>query len=199
MKTYTIIKKPNILDWKNIPSADIDIHLQEEHVEISAKGQLCYDNENLYVRLSTIEPNVRAQHFGLLDRPCEDSCLEFFFCPIYEDNRYFNIEYNPNCCIYLGMGSGIHDLVRLIPNSDIPFSPQTLKTSNGWEIRYQIPFEFIRRFFPEFFPQSGTKMRGNFYKCGNLTEKVHFLCWNEITSAPISFHRPCDFGILEFE
>ena len=96
MKTYTIMKKPNILDWKNIPSADIDIHLQEEHVEISAKGQLCYDNENLYVRLSTIEPNVRAQHFGLLDRPCEDSCLEFFFCPIYEDNRYFNIEYYLN-------------------------------------------------------------------------------------------------------
>ena len=199
MKTYTIMRKPNILDWKNIPSADIDIHLQEEHVEISAKGQLCYDDENLYVRLSTIEPNIRAEHFGLLDIPCEDSCLEFFFCPIYEDNRYFNIEYNPNCCIYLGIGSGMHDLVRLIPGAEIPFSPQASKTSNGWEIRYQIPYEFIRRFFPDFLPQAGTKMRGNFYKCGDLTEKEHFLCWNRITSTPISFHRTCDFGVLEFE
>lgn len=199
MKSYTIIRKPNILDWTKIPFAKIDIQLQDTPVDISATGQLCYDDEFLYVRLTAREKNIRAEYTGPLDPPCEDSCLEFFFCPIYGDDRYFNIEYNPNCCIYLGIGSGINDLVRLIPESGIPFFPNVVRTDCRWEITYQIPFEFIRRFFPDFTPVSGTKMYGNFYKCGDLTVTEHYLCWNKINANPVSFHRPCDFGILKFE
>ena len=99
----------------------IDTHIQNESVDISATGQVCYDEEALYVRLTAKEKNIRAEGKGPLDAPCEDSCLEFFFCPMMEDNRYFNIEYNPNCCIYLGFASGVHDLVRLIPENGIPF------------------------------------------------------------------------------
>lgn len=168
-------------------------------MDIAATAQLCYDEEHIFVRLTAKEANVRAEYTGLLDAPCEDSCLEFFFCPNYDDDRYFNIEYNPNCCIYLGIGSGIHDLVRLVPGADIPFSPASTRTEDGWEITYQIPFEFIRRFFPDFAPKSGTKIRENFYKCGDLTVQPHYLCWNKITSNPISFHRPSDYGVLEFE
>ena len=199
MKTYTIVKKPDVLDWSRIPEVQIDTHLQNQTVDISATGQVCYDDKALYVRLSAKEKNIRAEYTGPLDAPCEDSCLEFFFCPIYGDDRYFNIEYNPNCCIYLGIASGIDNLVRLIPEFGIPFSPKAIRTSDGWEITYQIPFEFIRRFFPEFAPTSGTKIRGNFYKCGDLTVEEHYLCWNQIISNPVSFHRPCDFGLLEFQ
>ena len=199
MKNYTIIKKPSVLDWSKIPSVQIDTHLQDQVVDISATGQVCYDEEALYVRLTAKEKNIRAEGTGPLDAPCEDSCLEFFFCPIMENNRYFNIEYNPNCCIYLGFASGIHDLVRLIPESGIPFSPKAVRTDDGWEITYHIPFEFIRRFFPDFTATSGKQIKGNFYKCGDLTVQEHYLCWNMITSNPVSFHRPCDFGILEFE
>ena len=199
MKSYTIVKKPTILDWKNIPAVQMDIQLQNEPVDISATGQLCYDDGALYVRLAAKEKNIRAEYTGPLDAPCEDSCLEFFFCPIYGDDRYFNIEYNPNCCIYLGIANGINNLVRLIPQFEFPFSPNVIRTDDGWEITYQIPFEFIRRFFPDFAPTSGTKIRGNFYKCGDLTVQEHYLCWNKITSNPVSFHRPCDFGFLVFE
>ena len=199
MRTYTIVKKTDILDWKSIPAVQIDTQLQNEPVDISATAQLCYDDDTLYVHLSAKEKNIRAEYTGPLDAPCEGSCLEFFFCPIMGDNRYFNIEYNPNCCVYLGFASGVHDLVRLISESGIPFSPHSVRTEDGWEITYQIPFEFIRRFFPDFAPTSGTKMRGNFYKCGDLTVKEHYLCWNMITCDPVSFHRPCDFGLLEFE
>ena len=199
MKEYTIVKKPNILDWTKIPEVQIDTHLQDQVVDISATGQVCYDNEALYVRLCAKEKNIRAEYTGPLDAPCEDSCLEFFFCPVPGDNRYFNIEYNPNCCIYLGLASCLNDLVRLIPEFGIPFSPKATRTEDGWEIVYQIPFEFIRRFFPDFSATSGTKIRGNFYKCGDLTAQEHYLCWNMITSNPVSFHRTCDFGILTFE
>ena len=199
MKSYTIIKKPHVLDWEKVPSVQMDIQLQNEPVDISATGQLCYDEEAIYVRLAAKEKNIRAEYTGPLDAPCEDSCLEFFFCPIYGDDRYFNIEYNPNCCIYLGIANGINNLVRLIPEFGFPFSPNVIRTDDGWEITYQIPFEFIRRFFPDFAPTSGTKIRGNFYKCGDLTVQEHYLCWNQITSNPVSFHRPCDFGFLIFE
>ena len=199
MKSYTITKKSEALDWTTIPVAPIDIHLQEEMVDIAATAQLCYDKEAIFVRLTAKEANIRAEYTDVLSQVCEDSCLEFFFSPIWGDDRYFNIEYNPNCCVYLGMGSGVHDLIRLVPGAPIPFSPKAIRTEDGWEITYQIPFEFIRRFFPEFVPTSGTKMRGNFYKCGDKTVQQHYLCWNMITSNPVSFHRPCDYGILEFE
>ncbi len=199
MKSYTITKKSETLDWTTIPVAPIDIHLQEEAVDIAASAQLCYDEKAIYVRLAAKEANIRAEYTDVLSQVCEDSCLEFFFSPIWGDDRYFNIEYNPNCCVYLGMGSGVHDLIRLVPGAPIPFSPKAIRTEDGWEIIYQIPFEFIRRFFPEFAPISGTKMRGNFYKCGDKTVQQHYLCWNMITSNPVSFHRPCDYGILEFE
>ena len=199
MRTYTITKKNETLDWVNIPIAPIDIHLQKESVDISATGQLCYDEKALYVRLTAKESNIRAENKGVLDAPCEDSCLEFFFCPNYNDDRYFNIEYNPNSCIYLGIGSGVHDLIRLIPESGVPFSPKVIRTLDGWEITYHISYEFIRKFFPDFNPTSGTKIRGNFYKCGDLTVQEHYLCWNKINSDPVSFHRPCDYGVLQFE
>ncbi len=199
MNTYTIIRKPSVLDWEKVPVARIDTHLQQETVDISATGQLCYDEKFLYVRLSAKEQNIRAEYTGPLDAPCEDSCLEFFFCPDYDDSRYFNIEYNPNCCVYLGIASCLEDLVRLLPENGMPFSAVANRTGDGWEITYQIPFEFIRRFFPNFAPVSGTKIRGNFYKCGDLTVQEHYLCWNPITGDKISFHRPCDFGELVFE
>lgn len=199
MKSYTIVKKPSILDWSVIPLVEIDTQLQKEPVDITATGQLCYDENAIYVRLAAKEKHIRAEHNGLLDEVCEDSCLEFFLAPVYGDKRYINIEYNPNCAIYLGIASKLDDLVRLIPEFGFPFSPITKKTEGGWEITYQIPFEFIRRFFPDFVPASGTKMRGNFFKCGDLTIQEHYLCWNMITCNPVSFHRSCDFGVLEFE
>ena len=36
MKSYTITKKSETLDWTTIPVAPIDIHLQEEAVDIAA-------------------------------------------------------------------------------------------------------------------------------------------------------------------
>ena len=199
MNTYTISKKPDLLDWSFIPSVSIDYALLSSKVDISATGQACYDNEALYIRLAAKETDIRAVYTELLDPPCEDSCLEFFFSPIEGDIRYFNIELNPNCCMYLGLGSSVDDLVRLIPEEGNPFSPKATRTEDGWEVTYRIPFSFIRRFFPGFAPTSGSTMRGNFYKCGELTTEEHYFSWNPICEDVISFHRPCDFGLLKFE
>lgn len=199
MNTYTILKKPDLLNWNNIPVAFINHPYHSEDVDISAGGQICYDESALYVHLFAKESNIRAEGKELLDAPCEDSCLEFFFSPINGDSRYINIEYNPNCWGFVGMGSCVDDLVRFIPETGFPFSPKANRTEEGWEITYQIPFSFVRRFFPDFSPTSGYEMRGNLYKCGDLTTPPHYFTWNKLTGNVLSFHRPCDFGLFIFE
>lgn len=199
MKTYTIPRKPAVLDWTQIPTLSLDNRLWTPTVDISATAGLCYDEEAIYVRLASKEAQIRAELTGALDQPCQDSCLEFFFSPIPEDGRYFNIEFNPNCCMYLGFGSGRDDLIRLLPQASNPFCPKAARTAGGWEITYQVPVSFLRCFFPDFTPASGKTMRANFYKCGDLTSQQHFFSWNMVTSETPDFHRPCDFGILKFE
>jgi len=110
-----------------------------------------------------------------------------------------NVEYNPNGCLYLGIGSSNQDHVRLFPENKNWFQTDIKRMSRGWEITYQIPVSFLRLFFPDFIPASGKKMSANFYKCGELTMQRHYLALNRITSEQPNFHRPCDFGILEFQ
>lgn len=43
------------------------------------------------------------------------------------------------------------------------------------------------------------QLRGNFYKCGNLTKQKHYLSWNAIESDTLNFHKPECFGVLKLE
>ena len=197
MKQYTITRVGGAPDWQAIPSLDIDEQLWRPPVDISAKAQLAWDDRRLYVRLSAREAVIRAEHTGPLGMPCEDSCLEFFFSPLPGDLRYFNIEFNPNACLYLGFGDGCA-LTRLLPERDW-LNARTERTGDGWAVEYAVPFEFVRLFAPEFRPVSGYRMRANCYKCGDLTPAEHYLAWNPCTSEKPNFHRPQDFGEMVFE
>lgn len=199
MNTYVVKKKPEVLDWAQIPEAKMEHMPWLEKADISASAQVCYDEENLYVRLTAREQEIRAEYTGLLDMPCQDSCLEFFFSPMPEDGRYFNVEYNPNGCVYLGFGTGRADHIRLLPDDRQLFAPCPARYEGGWEITYRIPKFFIQLFFPAFALESGKKMRANFYKCGDLTAQQHYLAWNFVTSQQPDFHRSCDFGELVLE
>lgn len=196
MKTYVISRKPENLDWNSIPALDIDTCLWLEPAPIEAKARLCYDESALYVRLSAKEPNIRAEESGENGMPCLDSCLEFFFCPVMDSNTYFNIEFNPNGCMYLGIGNDRYDLIRLLPGEKDLLQPRPSRTEDGWEITYRIPANFIRRFFPGFELVSGGMLRGNFYKCGDETVQPHYYCWNPILQETPDFHLSAYFGKL---
>ena len=199
MRTHVISKRPEPLDWAQLPVATIDHLLWTPDVNICATAQICYDESALYVHLCAKEEHIRAEHTGLIDEVCEDSCLEFFFSPCPGDNRYFNLEFNPNCSMYLGLGDGNGTLIRLLPEGGAPFDPKAMRTEDGWEITYRVPFSFIRTFFPDFSAESGKRIRANFYKCGDATVQPHYFAWNRVTSETPAFHRPCDFGELVFE
>ncbi len=198
MKTYTITRKAEDFCWENVPTLSIDNLLWSPEVPISAKAQICYDDSAMYVRLQAVEPDIRAENTQVLDEPCQDSCLEFFFSPIPGDNRYFNIEFNLNLCMWLGMGYDFPSNVRLVPEVN-PFSPKAERTGDGWFVEYNIPHSFVRQFFPEYAPVSGNSIRANCYKCGDLTVQEHYLAWNPIDLPEPCFHCPQFFGTMFFE
>lgn len=193
METYTIFKKS---DWNTIPALQIASPLFPSASGITAQAQICYDDAALYVRLSAVEHNIRAEHTGLLDEVCEDSCLEFFFEPM-QDGRYFNLEINPNGAMYFGFGTSLQNLYRLIPETH-PIHPVIARTEGGWTVEYAIPFDFVRLFFPDFSPAPGKVMRGNCFKCGDLTDHPHWLCWNPVPAERATFHCSEYFGTMQF-
>ena len=201
MKTYEIKKASGSPDWSEIPYINIDVPYLETPKSITAKAQICYNENELLVHLSTVEENIRAESKGPLDAPCEDSCLEFFFSPMENDKRYFNIEFNMNKCIFLGFGSNVKNLIRLIPEepTEEMFAPKVKKTDDGWEIFYRVPYTLIRRFFPDFEVYSGKKIRANCYKCADLSEPPHYLSWSPVSTENFTFHKPECFGEMVFE
>ena len=200
-KQYLIKRVDGVPAWDAVPYIEIDNARRENPHGITARAQICYNDEALLVHLSTAEKDIIAQHTGELGSPCNDSCLEFFFCPCENDGRYFNIEFNSNTCLFLGIGSGIHNLVRLAPGEqkERVFAPSVTKDADGWEIFYRVPYEFIRRFFPDFEVFSGKKIFANCYKCADNSKPPHYLAWSWDADAPLSFHNTKCFGVMTFE
>jgi len=195
MKSYTIVKTGGKIDWDSIPVMKIDHKQWEVPTEITAQSQICWDEEGFHVRLRAYEKNIRAKHKGTLSMVCEDSCLEFFIRPLEDSLRYFNSEWNPNTALYLGFGTGMDDLTRLIvSDKKAIFAPKAEYTADGWQITFRVPFSYINIFLPEFKPATGTKLFGNCYKCGDLTESVHYLTWNALPAEPMTFHNPAFYG-----
>ena len=195
MRTYTISPISGEIDWTTIPALPIDLPHWGTETDILAQARVCYNSDALHIKMEAVEANIRAEETGPLASPCRDSCLEFFFCPIDGDSRYFNIEFSPSGAMYLGFG-GSFGLLRLIRDVN-PFNPAITRTETGWEITYSIPFAFIRQFFPEFTAEPGKNIRANFYKCGDRTVNKHYLTWNPITSGR-GYHQPEFFAPLYF-
>ena len=119
-RQYQIQKITGKPDWNKIEKAPIDRKLWLPCEQISAYAQLAYDDSRLYVHLHAEEPTIRAENTGILDQPCQDSCLEFFFSAAEQDARYINIELNPSLCIYFGFGTGREDLMRILRTAQRP-------------------------------------------------------------------------------
>lgn len=196
MKSYTLKKVHCTPNWDTIPSLAIDIPYEENCSDIRAHAQLCWDDTGIHVHLQAVESDIRAEHTGLLDMVCEDSCLEFFLRPT-EAMSYFNIEFNLNCALYLGFGTNRYNCVRLVTQDNQQlFHPRANRTADGWEVTYYIPFSFIRQFFPSFVPKKGLRFYGNFYKCASMKTPPHHFSWMPAITPIINFHCPEHFGQL---
>lgn len=128
----------------------------------------------------------------------EDSCCEFFVTDPY-DGTYYNFELT---CIGSLLASkrtsridktliALELLRSVIRHSSLERKAVTISDRIfSWTVAMLIPFELIgidRDNLP-------VSLRGNFYKCGDLTAHPHFLSWNPIKTTKPDFHRPEYFG-----
>lgn len=193
---YTAARIQGKPDWESLPSAPVDRVLWTEDAGVRARGQLCFDRQNLYIHMSAAEEEIRAEYTAPGSPVHEDSCLEFFFLPAGGD-RYFNFEVNPNGCLHAQLGTGRNSRTELAgEDAKAFFDIRTGRTEDGWEVFYRIPLEFIRRYYPDFSFEG--EMTANLYKCGDKTVKPHYLSWSPVELDTPDFHRPEFFGRIRF-
>ena len=197
MFTYSVIKISGNIDWDTVPVIPIDKVLWTEDHGIRAQGQLCYDEEFLFIHQSAVERDIRAENTAPLSPVYEDSCLEFFFMLDGSDS-YFNFEINPNGCLCLQYGPEKMDRINLVRDDATEyFDIRTGRTTDGWEVFYRIPLRFLRLFQAD--ARFNGSMSANMYKCGNKTRNKHYLSWADIDLDEPNFHCPEFFGKIFFE
>jgi len=106
MCEYEITRITGTPDWDQIPVLEVSNIMWLPDAGVRMTQQLCYDEDALYIHQRAVERQIRAEHTDALAQVCEDSCMEFFFCPKPDSDRYFNFEWNFNGCLYLGIRSG---------------------------------------------------------------------------------------------
>ena len=199
-KSYTIKRVDGKAKWKRTPQMDIDNAQWLDAGGIAAHAQLCYDDEALYVHMWAEESDVLATYRKSDPVPdtYQDSCLEFFLAPVEGDERYVNFEFNANAAVRTEIGAERTERVALVPSGDT-YSAKAKTTDEGWDLKFKLPYSFLRTLYPDFEAQSGVQMHGNFYKCGDNTAQKHYLTWSRVGSDTPDFHRPDSFGDLVFE
>ncbi len=199
MNTY-IIKKTSCpvteesFNTANIANID-QVNWPNFGAPYKTEARILYSDEAFYVNLKTNEWPLTATHTKYNNEICEDSCMEFFFAPDADDNRYFNFEINPFGTFCLGIGKDRYDREEPDEEDVALFEVKSVITSGTWQIFYKIPFSFIKKYFKKI----DVEMTGNLYKCGDKTPKVHYLTWNPVGSAEPDYHLSEFFGkfILE--
>lgn len=194
---YSITRITGDPDWAGIPVMEIGNVLWTDDYGIRARGQLCYNEDALFVHLRAVEKDIRAENTEPLSPVYEDSCLEFFF-KLPDSDNYFNFEINPNGCLCMQFGPGRADRINIVRSDAAEyFNIHTGRTSDGWEVFYRIPLKFIRLFCPEY--RFEGELEANLYKCGDKTANRHYLSWKSIDLESPDFHCPEYFGRMKFE
>jgi len=195
--------------WDDVPTAVIEnCPWDENGYRPRSEAKVYYTDEAFHVLLKSFENEIRAVYENLNDRVCTDSCLEFFINPAPEvDNRYLNFEFNPLGTLLLGLGKDRYDRKLLELDWRKVFKVKTTVTKENlesfsgpyWAVEFTIPFDFLRDIYGTVKFESGRKMKGNFYKCGDETKFPHYLCWNNVINYKPDFHLSQFFGELVLE
>lgn len=178
---------------------------------------LAHTGTMLFVRFDVKGRGLRAMHTCDLEHVNEDSCVEFFVTNA-DQSRYFNFEFNCigvcNASHRISKSEDVHrltpdELQSILRHSSVNSAPQPQSTlpifapfdlRDGdycWALTVGIPLSLLD-ITPTMLNQPVT-LRGNFYKCGDLTSEPHYLSWAPITFEHPNFHLPAFFGTLILE
>lgn len=197
---------PSLLDEAGIGFESIDnVNWAETFpYKPSVAFRMAYAGDNILLNFQVTEDSVRAVAPSDNGRVWEDSCCEFFVSPV-NDGTYYNIECNCAGTLLVGFGPGregrehlpenaLQQVARWSSLGRLPFDERVGQCQ--WQMALVIPTSlFIHH--PGLQLQDAN-MRANFYKCGDKTQKPHFLSWNRIALPKPDFHCPAFFGEISF-
>lgn len=176
-------------------TADVGIYNWGGSYRPKTSAKLCYVKDcGFVVRLFCAEKNPLATHTEPNSKVFEDSCLEFFanFRPDLKGSGYINFEGNANgamLCFY-GASRADGDRTSIIDLGLSHPSPTVVRTDEGWGWQLTIPLEWIRAIYGSAQYETGSLIRGNFFKCGDKTAAPHYASYTRIDSAVPNFHKP---------
>lgn len=168
----------------------------------SCAFSIAHSHDFLAIRFDVEGADLRATAMQDNGASWEDSCCELFISP--DGKEYFNIETTCIGSVLMAHGTSRHgreklpadQVAKVIRRSSLPHKAVEITGgTHRWQISVLVPFSLLGM-DPDNLPE---RVRGNIYKCGDLTATPHFLSWNPIGTEHPDFHCPEYFGefILE--
>jgi len=168
--------------------------------------RMAHDTDHIYLKFYVSEAHILAQHSTPNSATHKDSCVEFFIDPD-QSGGYYNFEFNCIGTTHLAYGPDRHTRTFIEPEkittslfieSTLGNQPFEEKTGDfKWEMVVAIPSSLFIHHPNLTFDK--LKSKANFFKCGDDTQKPHFLSWQAIDTPQPDFHRPEFFGNLMFD
>lgn len=173
---------------------------------VGVRFHIQHDGSVIDLQYHVEEPQVRATQTRFNSPVYEDSCVEFFISFPGEGSNYYNFEFNCIGTVLGGYGKDRQEriqipgevLKKIIGRSSLGNKPFGVREGPAiWKLSIRLPAGvFIHSHIDDL---SGKKAAGNFYKCGDLLEKPHYLSWQPVKTPEPDFHQPRFFGRLEFQ
>lgn len=160
--------------------------------------EFSYDDGGFKLHFVSYETDLRAVNTKHNTEVCQDSCLEFFAQFNYPtDKNYINFEVNPKGVALVAYQPGRGESTYVAPEDidTLGIIPEIFE--DRWELTYYVPVSFIKKYIPSYEHKKGNVIRANFYKCGDKTNHMHYVAFNNVGTPEPDFHRPEYFA--EFE
>lgn len=194
-KVYNTYVFENEPDWNVVSKESLEFSNWDSEAHYNTFFRMCFVKEKgVFVKMETDETDLRRVNTKRDENIWEDSCMEFFFCPFSHREEYLNFEMNPNGAYLCQYGKGREGRVFLSSLTDKEAQVSAQVNNDGWSLELFIPEELISEAFGETFTAGECRIKGNFYKCGDLTKKLHYDSFNKMTTLPPGFHNPDCFA-----
>ncbi len=199
-KTFIFSSHP---DASELKFSELKHHLWSEKYPAfySSRVAVCgVAGKGILVCFEADEPSPRAVFENRDDPVYNDSCMELFFQPFADDERYINFEINPNGAYLCAVGCDRNDRVFLREISDCAPDIKACISDSGWSAELFIPEQLVSDVFGRSFSVADTGyIRANCYKCGDLTPSPHYASLFFVDTPNPDYHRPEFFGRIFFD
>ncbi len=184
--------------WDEVCEKSLDFSNWDSEIHYDTFFKLCFVKEKgILLRMRTNETKLRTVNTGRDGNVWEDSCMEFFLCPFSHREEYLNFEMNPNGAWLCQYGKGREGRVFLKTLTDCEATVKADVNNDGWCLELFVPCHLITEVFGEEYRPEACTVKGNFYKCGDMTEIPHYDSFSKMTTLPPGFHNPDCFAEIK--